>query len=119
MKRAAVMMLLALAAALPARAESPLVPAVWCAAKSSAGPGCDVGAAVALAHRGRWALVGVVGSKTAGAGVAFTAYEPTAEFAHRIAVAAGVVARYDSKGISTRAYPALGVTLSWGKEPPK
>lgn len=103
---------------------SPLAGAGWCVVrgkeKSDASkteepdrPGCDVGAGLSLLRYKRAAWVAVLGTETLGTGVAWLAHQPKRGPA--IAVAIGVVVRYDSSGIETKLYPALGATLSFGR----
>lgn len=103
---------------------SPLAGAGWCVVRGKKKsdtskteepdkPGCDVGAGLSLLRYKRAAWVAVLGTETLGTGVAWLAHQPKRGPA--IAVAIGVVVRYDSSGIETRLYPALGATLSFGR----
>lgn len=76
-------------------------------------PGCDAGVGLALARHGRLAWVIVVGSNTVGTGIGWVPYQPKS--GRVIAIAVGVVARYDLRGIHTELYPAIGATLSLGR----
>lgn len=102
--------------------ESPrLAAAGWCIAKASPEPesedepaaeGCDVGIGLALQRFGRASLVAVLGAQTTGVGLAWRPRRggegPV------IAIAIGVVLRYDAGGIYINsAAPAVGATLSF------
>jgi len=109
--------------------SSPLVASDWCVAQSrnsqptassnssdhnsSRTPGCDVGLGVSLFTHNRLSLVSVLGTKTLGIGLALIVVKPTPSFPRVVALALGVVARYDSSGIYREVYPALGATLSF------
>lgn len=103
----------------PAFDEGPVIASTWCVVKSSAqgGPGCDVGAGVALVSWRRVHWVAVIGSKTVGTGFAWTVRAATPSYPHAIAIAVGVVAPRDSAGIGRHLYPALGATISFGGKP--
>lgn len=117
---------LLLLAALPVSAQEPapepsiLSGAAWCVVHTrepaESEPGCDIGAGIALQRWRRLSWVAVVGAETLGTGLAWIAHRP--ERGPVVAVAAGVVVRYDSTGISAgEVYPALGATLSFGRTP--
>lgn len=113
--------------------RSPLIASVWCVIsdseqkpaeepddpedpeteETSSAPGCDAGLGIALYRWRRLALVAVAGSETVGAGLAWIAYQ--AKTGPVIAIALGIVARYDSRGIQRDVHPALGATLSFGR----
>lgn len=81
-------------------------------------PGCDAGIGVDLIGRtwpsGRLSLVGVVGTRSVGAGVAWTVkdwFGPA-----RVSVAAGIVAPFSDAGIQLEDHAfALGITLGLGR----
>lgn len=81
-------------------------------------PGCDGGPGLALARffNGRLAWVAVLGTKTLGTGLAVVPHRPRR--GPILAVAAGVVVRYDlATGIEDEPHLALGVTASFrGRE---
>lgn len=137
MKRAAWALLVLLAAAaaaedlgtpaepLPTKAEVSaeehprLFAAGWCPVIRSSDnaeetdPGCDVGAGAALVRVKRLAWVAVVGTETVGTGAAWVAHHGQGERAPTIAVAVGIVAPYDDRGIyADRWAVAVGATLS-------
>ena len=80
---------------------------------SHAGPGCDAGLGLALFTHNRLSLVSVLGTKTIGIGLAWVVVKPSPTFQHVVALAVGVVVRYDSSGIYRQVYPALGATMSF------
>lgn len=92
--------------------------AAWCSATGSGddggAPGCDAGAGVALARYRRFRWVVVAGSTTIGTGIAWVpaGQRPGGPV---FAVAAGLVTRYDSTGIATDLYPAIGATVGLGR----
>lgn len=97
---------------------SPLIASVWCGVSSSEqnSPGCDAGLGISLTTYHKFSFVSVVGTKTIGLGLAYTAYTPTEQFPHYIAIAFGVITSYDKGGIKTKIHPALGTTITLGKK---
>jgi hypothetical protein len=104
----------------PAPEEKPprLVAAAWCPVRTGAPAdedviGCDAGVGAALVRWHRAFLAGVVGSKTVGFGLGWTAYRGPSMI---VAVAAGIVAPYDEQGVrADGAALALGCTFSPGR----
>jgi hypothetical protein len=97
-----------------------LVAAGWCPVRTGEpsydAPACDVGLGLALHTWRRLAVVAVVGSDTVGAGLAWVVRDGDGP---AVAIAAGVVARYDDRGVDGgELYPALGVTLNFGRGRP-
>lgn len=104
---------------------SPVLAAGWCVfadrEPEEAGdneaeeePGCDVGVGLALLRHRRLAWVAVLGAETLGTGVAWLVPQPGRR-GPVVAIALGIVTRYDSAGIHRTIYPALGATLSFGR----
>lgn len=76
---------------------------------------CDMGIGFAIYGWKNFYLVGVVGSKSAGPGIAYKI--PTPEGAPVLAVAIGLLFRYDSEGgIGRNLRPGLGITLTFDRE---
>lgn len=76
---------------------------------------CDMGVGFAIYGWKNFYLVGVVGSKSAGPGIAYKI--PTPEGAPVLAVALGLLFRYDSEGgIGRNLRPGLGMTLTFDRE---
>lgn len=82
--------------------------------------GCDIGVALSLYRLRRLAWVVVLGSKSLGTGLAWVVSRPDVHTSGPvIAIAIGIVARYDSGGVYVgEVYPALGATLSFGRAAP-
>lgn len=113
-------------------ANSPLIASGWCvvapkekqgsasaeqgADKQDAGPGCDAGVGIALAHYRRVYGVGIMGTKTLGFGIAWLVYKPTPRFPRSIALGLGAVTTWDSSGLGRKLYPALGATITLFKQ---
>jgi hypothetical protein len=98
------------------RPQSLFVAAAWCTAGGPGNedaPGCDAGMGVSLARFKRLRWVVVVGSTTLGTGIAWVPNQPKGGLV--FAVAFGVVTRYDSTGIATDIYPAIGATVGLGR----
>lgn len=105
----------------PAEPSHPrLAPALWCpvhrGSPADDAPSCDAGLAVALHTWRRFSAVAVVGADTVGAGLAWVAYR--GDSGPVVAVAAGVVARYDSRGVDGgELFPAVGITANLWRRP--
>jgi hypothetical protein len=95
---------------------SPLSAGAWCIVRTtdtdSDQPGCDIGAGLALERWRKLSWVAVLGAETLGTGLAWV---PSRDGGGPvIAVAIGLVVRYDTTGIDgSQAYPAIGCTLSF------
>lgn len=74
---------------------------------------CDMGIGFALYTRGQLSVVGVIGSMSAGLGLGWRI--PTPERGPILAVAIGVLVRYDADGIGRDIRPGLGITLTFGR----
>lgn len=108
---------------------SPLTAAAWCVVKGHRDPtnasddesseatvfsGCDLGAGLSLYRHRSWAGVFVLGTQTAGIGIAYVAHRP--KTGPVIAIAVGIVVPYDSRGLYAGEWaPAVGATLSFGR----
>jgi len=109
----------------PSSAQPGLTAATWCAIVSDSGsdpeesgrkPGCDVGMGAALYRWHRLAWVVVIGTETAGTGIALVTFRPPpGESGTVVAIAAGVVTPYDREGIYVDEWAlALGATFGFG-----
>lgn len=74
---------------------------------------CDMGIGFALYTKGRVSIVGVIGSMSTGLGLGVRI--PTPERGPILAVAIGVLVRYDADGIGRDIRPGLGITLTFGR----
>lgn len=93
-----------------------LVAATWCPVRSGepveGDVGCDAGLGAALYRKGRIFIAAVVGGKSVGGGLGWTAGKAGPVV---VAVALGVVAPYDESGIDVgRASLAIGCTAGLG-----